>query len=156
MGRTRLVTYQLNVTLMYMQYTCDTHAVNMRPLYVVYMHQPWSAQYDMQYTCTCTLHGYHMHTTWVSHIHPIDITCTPYGYHMYIVWISHAHRTSITYMSYGYHFYTMSRYLLCAAKCLVTFCFRRRIVANKFYHPSIWIVIYKYKTQSHSCIHNIR
>ena len=27
-------------------------------------------------------HGYHMHTTWISHVHLMGITCTPHGYQM--------------------------------------------------------------------------
>ena len=71
---------------------------------------------DDQCTCTsrmdckyhCTLHGYHMYTTWVSHVHHIGITCTPHGYHMYTTWVSHVHYMGITITCtpHGYYLYT--------------------------------------------------
>ena len=81
---------------------------------------------DMSITCTTymyhiwTPHGYHMYTTWVSHVHHMGITCTtyryhiwtPHGYHMYTTWVSHAqhitygHHMGITCTPHGYHMYT--------------------------------------------------
>lgn len=39
---------------------------------------------------------YHMHTSWLSHTHPMNITYTPQGYYMHTNWLSHAHLMSIT------------------------------------------------------------
>ena len=44
---------------------------------------------------TCTAHGYHMYTTWISHVQHMNITCTPRGYHMYSTGISHVQRMNI-------------------------------------------------------------
>ena len=41
---------------------------------------------NKQETNKCTLHGCHMHITWVSHAHHMVVTGTPHGYHMYITW----------------------------------------------------------------------
>ena len=55
----------------------------------------WSSPLLSHLDITCTPHGYHMHTSWVSHAHLMGITCTPHGYHMHTSWVSHAHLTGI-------------------------------------------------------------
>ena len=47
----------------------------------VLVHPEWTV------SIICTLHGYHMYATWVSHVHHMGITCTPHGYHMYTTWV---------------------------------------------------------------------
>ena len=39
----------------------------------------YSIKYNDHMGITCTPHGYHMYTTWISHVHHVDITCTPYS-----------------------------------------------------------------------------
>ena len=73
----------------------------------------WSSPLLSHLDITCTPHGYHMYTSWishvhlmVSHVHHMGITCTPHGYHMYTTWISHVHLMGITCTPHGYHMYT--------------------------------------------------
>ena len=70
-----------------------------------HMHTSWVSHVHLM-GITCTPHGYHMHTTWVSHVQLMGITCTPHGYHMYTSWVSHAHLMGITCTPHGYHMNT--------------------------------------------------
>ena len=79
---------------------------------VRHQHAYLEAESDERWVCktdmgiTCTPHGYHMYTSWVSHVHLMGITCTPHGYHMYTSWISHVHLMGIRCTPHGYHMYT--------------------------------------------------
>ena len=70
-----------------------------------HMHTSWVSHAHLM-GITCTHHGYHMYTSWVSHVHIMGITCTPHGYHMHTSWVSHVHLMGITCTPHGYHMYT--------------------------------------------------